>query len=93
MAHMAHIVAVSAADVAGLTSAAFYVDVASAFAEVERCLVVDDFASIEILYDAMIRYGLSQELAGNVVAEVAVAKLWSDNGASEHLEAMIAATL
>ena len=93
MTHMAHTAAVAAADAAGLTSAAFYVDVASAFAEVERYLVVDDFASKEVLFKALTEYGLSEELAANVVAEVAVANMWSENGTSEHLEAMIAATL
>ena len=56
-------VAMDAAQARGLSSAAFFVDIASAFAEVQRCLVVEDFGSVVRLGGALVAQGIEEVLA------------------------------
>ena len=69
------------------------VDISSAFAEVERCLVVNDCASAERLKEALARYGVATALVDDMVAEIASTTFWAETGASAHLEAQLTACL
>ena len=55
----------------GLCAIASYVDIAFAFAEVQRCLVVDDPESADALLSAFVGVGMDPTLAREIVDDVA----------------------
>ena len=93
MTYLVQMAAEGAADARNMSSISLYIDIRSAFAEVQRCLVVEDFKSREVLRQALLVYGLGEDLVAGIVAEVADTGFWQQRGESEHLEAMLRATL
>ena len=93
MAYMAQLAAEGAGEAQHLTSVTLYNGIASAFAEVQCCLVADDFNSRQTLRAALLQYGLVADMVDGIIAEVADTGFWRKHGAIEHLERMLAACL
>ena len=93
MAYLVQAASEGPAETWNLPSITLYADIASAFAEVQRCLVVVDMASRSTLKAALVSYGLSPDLAEGIVGDVADTGFWKQNGASEHLVQMLEACL
>ena len=82
-------VAIHAAVAHGFAAAAFYIDIASAFSEFQRCLVVDDLDSEERLRATLLCFCIDEIQVDKVVREVADAGFWVANGAPDHLVAQL----
>ena len=67
MTYLTQLAAEGAAEARNLTSISLYVDVRSAFAEVQRCLVIDDFKSRDVLRASLIGYGLAEVLVEGII--------------------------
>lgn len=93
MAYMAQLAAEGAGGAQLLTSVALYIDIASAFAEVHRCLVADDFKSRQTPKAALLRYQLVADMVDGIIAEVVDTGFECKHGATEHLERMLPACL
>ena len=90
---ISHQAAVDAAEAHGLSAISFYFDICCAFAEVRRCLVMQDFECQQRLVESLVGHGLDAQAAKIIVDEVADCGFWRKHGASEHLEAQLKACL
>ena len=76
MTYLVQMAAEGAADARNLSSISLYIDTRSAFAEVQRCLVVEDFNSKDVLHKALVAYGLGEDLVAGIIGEVADTGFW-----------------
>ena len=77
----------------GLSGAAVYIDIANAFAEVERCLIVEDLDSSMRLLEVLITSGIDADFAADIVKEVSDIGFWESHGASKHVQEQLKACL
>ena len=78
-----------AAEAHGYSTASFFFDIRSAFAEVHKRLVCKDFESKGKLIRAPKEQGVEDTLAREIASEVANTGFWRIHGASPHLEELI----
>ena len=93
LAFMSQTAAEGAGEAQKLSSVTLFIDISSAFAEVQRCLVSDDFRSREKLSEALRSYGLGGDIVQGIIDEVSNTGFWAENGAPLHLERMLQACL
>ena len=77
----------------GLTAICLFADVAAAFAEARRVLIIPVQGGEAELVDAAVAAGMERALAVETVAELVRQDFWPQCGASSHLAAMVSETL